>query len=125
MRILLDETTPRGMRCILAGHDVRAAPEMGWGAYPNGQLLDEAKKAGFDALVTCDQNFVFQQNLTGRNIAVVPSPTPRRGHFPSSSSGARADPDGLPIEAQDAFSYLNARIDCHGTRSGPLVPRQH
>ena len=71
MRILLDENTPRGVRRILMGHDVRSGPEMGWAAYSNGQLLDEAEKAGFDALVTCDQNFVFQQNIAGRNIAVV------------------------------------------------------
>jgi hypothetical protein len=44
---------------------------MGWAGVSNGQLLDEAEKAGFDALVTCDQNIVFQQNLVGRNIAVV------------------------------------------------------
>jgi hypothetical protein len=31
----------------------------------NGLLLDEAEKAGFDALVTCDQNLVAQQNLAG------------------------------------------------------------
>src|ERR1700730_4152707 len=71
MRILLDENTPRGVRRILASHDVRSAPEMGWAGVSNGQLLDEAEKAGFDALVTCDQNFVFQQSLAGRNIAVV------------------------------------------------------
>jgi hypothetical protein len=71
MRILLDENTPRGVRGILSGHDVRTVPEMGWSAYTNGQLLDEAEKAGFDAIVTCDQNIVTQQNLTGRNIAVV------------------------------------------------------
>jgi hypothetical protein len=33
---------------------------MGWPAYSNGQLLDEAEKAGFDAILTCDENFVFQ-----------------------------------------------------------------
>ncbi len=71
MRILLDENTPRGVRRILTGHEVRTAPEMGWAAYSNGQLLGEAEKAAFDALLTCDQNVVFQQNLTGRNIAVV------------------------------------------------------
>ncbi len=71
MRIVLDENTPRGVRRILTGHDVRTAPEMGWAGVLNGQLLDEAEKAGFDALVTCDQNIVFQQNLVGRNIAVV------------------------------------------------------
>jgi hypothetical protein len=54
MRILLDENTPRGVRRILASHDVRTAPEMGWAGVSNGQLLDEAEKAGFDALVTCD-----------------------------------------------------------------------
>ena len=71
MRILLDENIPRGLRCILQGHDVRTASEMGWASIANGQLLDEAEKAGFEALVTSDQNFVFQQNLVGRNIAVV------------------------------------------------------
>src|SRR5882724_10575404 len=71
MRILLDENTPRGVRRILTGHDVRTAPEMGWAGIANGQLLDEAEKAGFDALVTCDKNFVFHQTLVGRNIDVV------------------------------------------------------
>ena len=32
-------------------HDVRTAPEMGWARYSNGQLLDEAEKAGFEALI--------------------------------------------------------------------------
>ena len=71
MRILLDENIPRGLRRILQGHDVWTASEMGWASIANGQLLDEAEKAGFEALVTSDQNFVFQQNLAGRNIAVV------------------------------------------------------
>src|SRR5690242_11377366 len=111
MRILLDENIPRGVRRILTGHDVRTAPEMGWAGIANGQLLDEAEKAGFDALITSDQNFVFQQNLIGRNIAVVVLSTNtwpliqsqpqivRRavanatpGTLPSRRSAARADP---------------------------------
>ena len=71
MRILLDENTPRGVRRILGSHDARTALEMGWAGVSNGQLLDGAEKAGFDALVTCDQSIIFQQNLVGRNIAVV------------------------------------------------------
>jgi hypothetical protein len=71
MKILLDENAPSGLRRILAGHDVHTAPEMGWARYSNGQLLDEAEKAGFEALITSDQGFTFQQNLTGRNIAVI------------------------------------------------------
>jgi hypothetical protein len=77
MRILLDEDTPRGVRRILTGHHVRTVPEMGWNGYSNGQLLDEAEKAAFEAIVTCDQNLVTQQNLTGRNIAVVVCSTNR------------------------------------------------
>jgi hypothetical protein len=59
------------LRRILAGHDVRTAPEMGWARYSNGQLLDEAEKAGFEALITGDRSFPHQQNLTGRTIAVI------------------------------------------------------
>jgi predicted nuclease of predicted toxin-antitoxin system len=71
MRILLDENVPRPLRRTLTGHDVRTAAEMGWARFSNGQLLDEAEKAGFDALITSDQNFAHQQNLAGRNIAVI------------------------------------------------------
>src|ERR1700730_8795319 len=71
MRILLDENAPSGLRRILTGHDVRTAPEMRWASYSNGQLLDEAEKAGFEALITGDQSVAFQQNLAGRNIAVI------------------------------------------------------
>jgi hypothetical protein len=71
MRILLDENAPSGLRRILAGHDVRTAPEMGCARYSNGQLLDEAEKGGFEALITGDRSLQFQQNLTGRNIAVT------------------------------------------------------
>ena len=77
MRILLDENTPRPLRGILTGHDVHTVPEMGWAVYLNGRLLDEAEKAGFEALITGDQNFAFQQNLAGRTIAASSSrPTP-------------------------------------------------
>ena len=71
MRILLDEDTPRPVRRILTGHDVRTVPEMGWNGYTNGQLLSEAERAGFEALITGDRSLPFQQNLTGRNIAVI------------------------------------------------------
>jgi hypothetical protein len=71
MRILLDENAPSGLRRILARHDVRTAPEMGRARYSNGQLLDEAEKAGFEALITGDRSLPFQHNLTGRNIAVI------------------------------------------------------
>jgi hypothetical protein len=44
---------------------------MGWRRLENGALLDAAEKAGFDVLVTCDQNLRYQQNFTDRKVAVV------------------------------------------------------
>lgn len=37
----------------------------------NGDLLDRAETAGFEVLVTTDKNLAYQQNLSGRTIAVV------------------------------------------------------
>jgi hypothetical protein len=34
-------------------------------------LLKEAEAAGFEVLVTTDKNLSYQQNLTGRKIAIV------------------------------------------------------
>jgi hypothetical protein len=71
MRILLDEDIPRPVRRLLAGHDVRTAQQMGWAGYANGRVLQAAERAGFEVPTTGDRNFVLQQNLTGRTIAVV------------------------------------------------------
>lgn len=37
----------------------------------NGELLDAAEAAGFDVLLTTDRNIRYQQNLTGRGLAIV------------------------------------------------------
>ena len=37
----------------------------------NGALLSNAEAAGFDVLVTTDKNISYQQNLSGRKIAIV------------------------------------------------------
>ena len=37
----------------------------------NGDLLKSAEESGFDVLVTSDQNIRYQQNLTGRKLALV------------------------------------------------------
>jgi len=43
---------------------------MGWSALDNGSLL-RASEATFDVLVTTDKNLRYQQNLTGRRLAIV------------------------------------------------------
>jgi len=37
----------------------------------NGELLRVAEDAGFDVLLTTDKNLAYQQNLSGRKIAIV------------------------------------------------------
>ena len=44
---------------------------MGWQGLENGDLLDAAESAGFDLLLTCDQNVQYQQNFTTRKLALL------------------------------------------------------
>ena len=37
----------------------------------NGELLDAAESAGFESLVTTDQNLKYRQNLSNRRIAIL------------------------------------------------------
>ncbi len=71
MRILFDNGTPRGVASALSGHTVEEARSHGWDTLRNGELLDAAEAAGFDVLLTTDRNIRYQQNLTGRTIAIV------------------------------------------------------
>ncbi len=47
------------------------AYEAGWSALSNGDLLVAAEKAGYQILVTTDQNLRYQQNLQERRISIV------------------------------------------------------
>src|SRR6266705_2168655 len=71
MRILFDHGTPSGIAGSLSGHEVTEAIERGWDKISNGELLKVAEAAGFDILLTTDKNIRYQQNLTGRQIAIV------------------------------------------------------
>ena len=74
MRILFDHGTPVPLRLVLSGHSVSTAYEMGWTELDNGSLL-KAAEADFDALITTDQNLRYQQNVTGRTLAILVLPT--------------------------------------------------
>ncbi len=71
MRVLFDNGTPRGVAAALKDHVVEEARAHGWDTLRNGELLDAAEAEGFDVFVTTDRNLRYQQNLTGRQIAVV------------------------------------------------------
>jgi len=71
VKILFDANTPAPLARFLRGHEVIRADELGWQGLENGALLDAAEQAGFDLLLTCDQNVRYQQNLAGRKLALV------------------------------------------------------
>jgi hypothetical protein len=71
MRVLFDQATPVPLRPYLIGHEVRTAAQQGWDTLKNGELLLAAEAAGFEVLLTTDKNMRYQQNLSGREIAVV------------------------------------------------------
>ena len=46
------------------------AAELGWQQLSNGELIASAEEQGFDLLITADRNLRYQQNLTGRRLAI-------------------------------------------------------
>ncbi|NJL17009.1 MAG: hypothetical protein HC938_07260 [Nitrospira sp.] len=71
MRVLFDQGTPVPLRKYLPVHQVTTTFELGWNNLKNGELLQKSEESGFSVLVTTDQNLRYQQNLTGRKIAIV------------------------------------------------------
>ena len=71
MLILFDHGTPRGIIRGLSGHTVITAQSQGWDRLSNGALLRVAEETAVDLLLTTDRRIRYQQNLTGRKIAMV------------------------------------------------------
>lgn len=61
----------RPLRASLAKSHRRGGSSPWVGHSPDGELLDAAEAAEFDGFVTTDRNLRYQQNLTGRRIAIV------------------------------------------------------
>ena len=76
MTIILDENLPHGLVTVLAPRYVKTTREMGYSGMKNGELL-AALGGQFDILITGDKNLRYQQNLTGRRLAIVELPTNR------------------------------------------------
>ena len=70
MKILLDECVPWPMHKFLTGHECSTAQQRGWGGSKNGDLLRLAEKE-FNLFITSDQNIRYQQNMAGRQIAIL------------------------------------------------------
>jgi predicted nuclease of predicted toxin-antitoxin system len=74
LKILLDESVPHVVQTRLSHLAIRTVQDMGWTGTKNGELLRRAE-AEFDVFVTADQKLRYQQNLSGRNLAIIVLPT--------------------------------------------------
>ena len=70
MRILFDQGTPVPLRKLLSPHSVETASELGWSQLSNGDLISAAEGDGYEALITTDKSFRYQQNLAHRKIGI-------------------------------------------------------
>ena len=104
MLILFDHVTPKGIARCLHGHSITKAKDRGWDTLTNGDLLAEAERSGFDVLITADKNMRYQQNLTGRRIALVVLSTPQwpvvRLHLEKISAAVNAMTPGTYVEVE-------------------------
>jgi predicted nuclease of predicted toxin-antitoxin system len=71
MKVLLDECIPRRLKNALSDHECCTVPEAGFAGQKNGFLISLAEAAGFDLFLTMDKGLQYQQNLEGRNIAIL------------------------------------------------------
>lgn len=72
MKLLLDESVPQRLVSSFPGaFEVWTVQQMGWAGSRNGDLLHLAAGRGFQALITVDRGFEFQQNVGDLPIPVI------------------------------------------------------
>jgi hypothetical protein len=77
MRIVLDENVPRPLtRSFGSGHQVVTIQDLGLTGTDNGALL-ALLEGNHEVFLTADKNLRYQQNLTGRTLAIDELPTNR------------------------------------------------
>ena len=72
MRVLFDCNLPHKLRTSLGTlrkHKIVTAST--WGGSDKRELLRTAEESGIDVLGTGDQSLLYEQNLTGRRLAIV------------------------------------------------------
>jgi hypothetical protein len=75
---VVDEVVPIDFTTLFRNEDVHVAgfPEE-WKSVPDGGIIRVAIAADYDWLITCDKQMPYQQNLSGKSLAVTVLPTPQ------------------------------------------------
>ncbi len=71
MRLLLDENVPKKLRQDLIEHTVFTVQEMRQNGNEDEDVLRFLIDFNFDALITCDKNLRFQQNMSRYTTPVI------------------------------------------------------
>jgi hypothetical protein len=71
VRVLVDECVDQRLRFLFSGHDCETAAYAKLSGLKNGALLAGAEAAGFEVIITTDQEIPYQQNLALRKISVM------------------------------------------------------
>ena len=71
MRLLLDECIDEGLRHHFTGHECETCRYAGLTGVANGALLAAADQAGFEVLITVDQNMPNQRSIRPGSILVL------------------------------------------------------
>jgi hypothetical protein len=72
MKIILDESVPQNLRLLIGGgHTVVTAWYLRMVRFEERRLAGSGGSSGFDLFMTADQEMSYQQNLTGRKMALV------------------------------------------------------
>jgi hypothetical protein len=71
MKLLLDECVPVQIRNALPEHEIHSATDPQWRGLSNGELLRLAEQREFTVIIVADKNMRYQQNLSGRAIAIL------------------------------------------------------
>jgi hypothetical protein len=66
MRVLVDQSAPRGLGSYFPDHEVVLARQRGRHELANGDLIAAAEAGGFDVLITADQNMRTRTSSTSR-----------------------------------------------------------
>lgn len=69
MRVLIDECIDERLRYEFRDHDCQTARYAKLAGLKKGRLLSAAEAAGFDVIITVDQEIPYQQNMEGRRLA--------------------------------------------------------
>ncbi len=64
MKLLLDENLPKRLKQNFAEHEIFKVRDKNWNGIKNGELLKLMIAEDFDAFLTFDKNFQYQQNFS-------------------------------------------------------------